>query len=103
MTHLSPGKRGTALRRQSGFGERSSRPRELACVPPVESRDCDAVARRVDEPAVPEVDAHVADLCGLRAWAAVAEEDHVGGLETGERDALGLRHLPAHLIRRPPP
>src|SRR2546429_9776636 len=54
---------------QSGFGERPASPREALLVPARELRHCDAVARRVDEPAVAEVDPRVVDLGRLRAGA----------------------------------
>src|SRR5689334_24376599 len=90
------------LRGEAGFGERASRPGELAGVPAVEARDGDAVLGGVDEPAVAEVDAHVADLRRLRPRTLVAEEDDVGRLEARQSDALRLRHLAAHLVGRAP-
>src|SRR5207253_157494 len=88
--------RPSRLRHEAGLGERPPTPCELARVPAVEARDGDALARRVDEPAVAEEDPHVADLRRLRARAAVAEEDHVSGLELCERDAVRPRDLAAH-------
>src|SRR5439155_24167091 len=87
---------------QAGFGQRTAGPGELAGVPAVEPGEGDAVAGRVDEPPVADVDAHVAYLRGLRPSAAVAEEDHVGRLELCEPDPLRPWHLAAHLVRRPP-
>src|SRR6266540_5604245 len=54
----------------------------------------------MDEPAVAHVDAHVADLGGLRA-RAMAEEDDVARLQLGVRDPPGRRDLAAHRVRRP--
>ena len=47
---------------------------------PVIGRECRSEARGVDDPAVPEVDAHVPDLVRARARATRAEEDDVAGL-----------------------
>src|SRR2546430_136134 len=85
---------------QPGFAQRAARPGEALAVPPVEREQRHALVRGMDEPAVAEVDPRVADLARLRA-RAVAEEEHVTGLEAGCRDPPGARHLAAHLVRRP--
>src|SRR5207244_80547 len=73
---------------------------EFVAVPAVEGRESDAVLGRVDEPAVPDVDAHVTDLGGARPGTPVAEEDDVRGLQVLEVDEVVARDLAAHLIRR---
>src|SRR6266849_2317679 len=86
---------------ESGLGEGTTPPREAVFVPTGEGRDGDAVVRRVNEPTVAEVDAHVVYLRGLRRRAVGSEEDDVGGLELLERDALRGGHFSAHRVRRP--
>src|SRR5216684_1759146 len=81
--------------------EGTTPPREAVFVPTGEGRDGDAVVRRVNEPTVAEVDAHVVYLRGLRRRAVDPEEDDVGRLELLERDALRGGHFSAHRVRRP--
>src|SRR5919204_5606766 len=71
-------RRGSGLRagNEPGLGERAPTPSERVRVPAVEPRERDAVARRVDEPPVADVDAHVADLRGLRGGSGPAEEKY---------------------------
>src|SRR5207302_4305512 len=57
-------------------------------------------ARRVDEPAVAQVDPGVVDLALLRPRATGPEEEHVGRLELGDRNSLRPRNLAAHLVGR---
>src|SRR4051812_42688045 len=95
---------GTNIPRKLGkarFREGTAPPGELGAVPAGERGERDAVPGGVDEPAVAQVDAHVADLRRVRARPLVAEEDDVGGLELRECDPPGRRHLAAHLVRRP--
>src|SRR6187549_2573521 len=47
---------------EPGFGERAAAPGQAALVPAADRGERHAVARRVDEPAVAEIDARVADL-----------------------------------------
>src|SRR3954453_15719262 len=85
---------------QAGLGQRPPGPRELAPVPAGQRPPRDALAGRVDQPAVAEVDAGVADRGRLGARAGRAEEEHVTGRELGEADPLGAPDLAAHLVRR---
>src|SRR3954453_9282466 len=86
---------------QSRFGKRPPAPGKLTRIPAVEARHGNAIPGGMDEPAVADVDPHVPDLGRLRFRAFAAEEDDVGRLELRERDAPRLRHLAAHLVRRP--
>src|SRR5581483_4206483 len=70
-----------SLSAEAGFAERTAGPGELAPVPAGELRDCDAVLRRLDEPPVAEVDAHVVDLGRARPRSARAEEEDVRRLQ----------------------
>src|SRR5579864_1800316 len=82
LASIPPKRSGVGSRRlEPGFGERPAGPGELLRVPAVQLRQGHTVLGRMDEPAVSDVDAHVADLGRLRARAFVAEEDDVGGLE----------------------
>src|SRR5690242_8484023 len=89
-----------AALREPGFGERTPSPGEAVAVPTLQRRNRDAVLRRMDEPAVAEVDAGVVDLARLRPLAVRAPEEHVARLELVDRDPLRARHLAAHLERR---
>src|SRR5580765_3520519 len=84
-----------------GLRERTSSPREAICVPAGQRRDGDAVARRVDEPAVTEVDPGVVDLRRFRLRALRSEEEDVGRLQLGEGDPFRRRNLAAHGEGRP--
>src|SRR4051812_9981516 len=57
---------------KAGLRERPAPPREFAAVPAGQRRNGDAIAGRMDEPAVAEIDAHVADLRRPRARPPVA-------------------------------
>src|SRR5471032_822631 len=100
MPRMCPESAKGPLSGQSGLGERPPGPRELALVPPVERRERHALARRLDEPAVADVDGRVVDLRRLRPRPLRPEEEDVGGLEVGEVDPLRARYLAAHLVRR---
>src|SRR5437763_15289780 len=76
---------------QTSFGEGAARPGELVQIPAVELCERDAVPGGVHEPAAPDIDAGMVDLCGLRLAALGAEEDHVARLEVGEADPLRRR------------
>src|SRR4051812_16381867 len=86
---------------QAGFGERPPAPGERAAVPPVEPCDRDAIAGRLDQPVVAEIDRGVIHLRRL-GLAAVAEVHDVARLEILRVDAPVTRHLTAHLHRRAP-
>src|SRR5205085_4817092 len=84
---------------ESGLGQRPTRPGEALLVPARELSQSDAVAGRVDEPAVAEVNPRVVDLCGLRPRAGRAPEENVSGLEPRKRHSLRGRYLAAHRER----
>ena len=51
----------------------------------------------MDQPAVPEEEAHVVDLRRLRSWPAWAEEDKVGRDQSRGLDLLATRNLAGHV------
>ena len=72
-------------------------------VPVFHRRERRAESRRVDDPVVSEVDAHVAYLSWCRPGAAVAEESDVAGLERVSGNARRACDLAAHGVTRSPP
>src|SRR5204863_627927 len=84
---------------KSGFGERPAAPREPLAVPARELGDRHSVPRRVDEPAVAEVDAGVVDLGRPGTRPVGPEEEHVAGGELRPADAFRGGHFAAHLVR----
>src|SRR5579872_1363410 len=85
---------------EARFAKRAAGPREALRIPAVEWGDRHALARRLDEPAVAHVDAHVVDLT-RRGVRPDAEEERVRRLEVLRRDPFRCGHLATHLIRRP--
>src|SRR2546429_507283 len=86
---------------EARLGEGTATPREALFVPTREGRERHSVCRRVDEPAVAEIDAHVVDLRGLRFRALRPEEEDVGGLEYRDGNAFCDWNLAAHRVGSP--
>src|SRR5439155_10136809 len=84
------------------FGEGPSPPGEARRVPIGERHDGYALAGRVNEPAVAEEHADVADLRRRRARSVVAEEDQIGRAQMAAGDPARPGDLAAHLVGRPP-
>src|SRR5476649_2178831 len=81
---------------QAGFVQRPAAPGETPCIPAVERENGYTLVRRLDEPAVPEVEACVVDVVGARLRTLVAEEQDVRGLEVRRGNSLRARYLAAH-------
>ena len=73
------------LGRDPGLQQWAPGPRERRRVPALQRLQRDTGARRVDEPAVPDIDARVTDFGRFGASPAAAEEEHIPGEQVGAR------------------